>query len=229
MVRDSVTSRRGNRGRRPVDRLFFAAASLLLALTAGAAQAAPVEKPLPEFKDVIGTIREQVAKRRGYQPNDILSRNDVTRVLKALAELGWDVAEKKQILNATLGDSDFLVRQLRSKNGVRFMRKLSGTKGTYARLDQLRRLKYGNRRIRELIENPGGHTLILYMTSTKGGKNLNRQLRRTSNGKNFGKPTGRIYKGADLLEALRDAYKAEQKRRENPLKGTAPRSPRKVR
>lgn len=167
----------------------------------------------PEWNAVRATLVKQLRQRRGYRGGDILSRSDVERVLNALAKDGWKVADRKQILGQTLPDNDYLVQQLRTPRGTTFMRKVSANRGTYDRLDRLRRLPLGKRRIPELINNPGGHTLILYMVGTPGGKNLGRYLNQTRKGGNFNQSTGRLYNGRALLQRLKISYSAEVKKR----------------
>ena len=167
----------------------------------------------PKYAAVKKTVKKSLTGRRGYHAGDILSRRDVEKALDAVAKTGWKVADRKAILAQVLTDNDYLVRQLRTRRGIPFMRKLSGTAAAYDRLDRLRRLKYGNRRIREFINNPGGHTMILYMATTRGGKNLGKYLAAGKNGKNFNKPTRRIYQEHDLLKRLKKSYDAEVKRR----------------
>jgi len=180
--------------------------------SASAADAAKNDK-LPEFEAVKQTVLRQLKSRKHYRPGDMLSRDDVKTALDAVQQLGWDVDDRTQILADVLPKKDFLVRQLRSRRGLPFMRRLSGTPGTYDRMDRLRRMPFGRRRIRELIHNPGGYTLILYMVTTSGGRQMGRFLSETPTGRNFNKPTGRIYTENDLLKRLKQSYAAERKQR----------------
>lgn len=181
-------------------------AFFLLPMSADAAG----KKKLPEFAAVKSTVQKTIAGKKGYKTNDLISRGDVEKALKAVDKLGWEVDDAKDILEDTLADNDYLVQQLRTKRGTTFMRKLSGTPETYDRLDRLRKLPYGERRVREFIANPGGHTMILYMATTPGGKNLGKYLSKTNEGKNFNKETGRIYTEKDLVERLKKSYETAQ-------------------
>ncbi|MFQ5732567.1 MAG: hypothetical protein ACE5KM_11525 [Planctomycetaceae bacterium] len=201
-----------------VFRMLFAAVVPLCIAAFSAAAPKPEPKPkkkrgFPKFAAVKRAVQKSLKERRGYRDGDILSRTDVERALKSVEKLGWKVAGKKQVLAATLADSDYLVRQLRSRRGIPFMRKLSGNAENYDRLDRLRRLKYGKRRIRELIIGPDGHTLIQYMTTTPGGKYLGRYLSRTPSGNRFNEVTGRIYRDTQLIKWLRASHRAEVVRR----------------
>ena len=88
------------------------------------------------------------------------------------------------------------------------MHRIEAMSGAYDRLDRLRKMPYGPRRIRELIAGPDGYKLIEYMTSTKGGKNLGRQLSRGVNGKGFNKPTGKLYTARQFTAELQRLHKA---------------------
>lgn len=187
-----------------------------LATATASAFAQEKNDELPEFGEIQAAVQKQLRSKRGYKSDDILSRGDVKSIFAALAKIGWEVADAMTITASLLDDGDYLVKQLRSRKGVPFMQKLSGSRGTYDRLDQLRRLKYGNRRIREFINAPGGHTMILYMTKTKGGKNLNRQLSRVPGGRGFGKPTRRIYTEKQLLDRLKKSHAAAAAKLEKP-------------
>ena len=189
---------------------------LVTATTAYAAAAPPKKanaKKFPAWTEAKATVVRQLQGRRGYRNGDILSQSDVERAMTALAKSGWKVADRKQIVAATLADNDFLVRHLRSRRGVPFMRKLGGNRQAYDRLDRLRRMPLGARRIPELINNPGGFTLIQYMVKTPGGRNLGRYLNQTRGTKNFNKATGRIYTQTQLLYRLKAAHAAEAKKR----------------
>lgn len=185
--------------------LRFSAVALMAVWSFLPAEAAQKDDR-PKFETVEKTVKKTLAERRGYRPGDILSHSDVKKALEAVEKAGWKPSDRAEILGDVLGDNDYLVRQLRTRRGVPFMRKLSGTPSTYDRLDRLRRLRFGKRRIRELINNPGGHTLILYMATTRGGRNLGRYLSATKGGKNFNRQTGRIYTEEDLLKRLKQSY-----------------------
>jgi hypothetical protein len=170
------------------------------------------EPPLPDWKKVQTAVQSQLAKQTGYRKGDLLSQGRVAPLFPILKKLGWSVADQKEIQKSLLSDGDFLVVQLRSSRGRSFMRKIAKSRSAYDRLDRLRRLPYGKRRVREIIRSRGGHTLILYMTKTKGGKNLGNQLSRIKSGRNFNQSTGRIYTEKSLLARLEKSYQAEVKR-----------------
>lgn len=171
------------------------------------------EKPLPKPAIVEQAVHDHFASLENYKPGDIITQGDVTPLFVKLEELGWKVADKSDVLEQILPNGDYLVRQLRTKKGKKFMRKIGRLSGGYDRLDRLRKMPYGNRRIREFIQMPGGYKMIEYMTTSKGGRNLGKQLSRAKGGKNFNKATGRLYTSKDVTERLKKSYDAELLRR----------------
>jgi hypothetical protein len=210
--------------------LFLLPAALLEAApkarTRKAAKTKAAPPTFPQFAAVQGAVQSSLQARKGYRRGDLLSRSDAVAAIEAVGKLGWRIADRGKIAGLFLADSDFLVTELRTPGGTRMMRKVSGTPQSFDRLDRLRGLKFGNRRIRELINNPGGHTLILYLTKTTGGKNLGRYLDDVSGGDDFNKPTGRLYTESQFLDRLKLSYRVEQASRKSGPRKSLRRTPR---
>jgi hypothetical protein len=193
------------------------------------AHAADEKKPatdetLPQWAEVQSVIKDSMGKR---SKAEILSHGDASKTFAKLEKAGWNLADRKQIEKRFLSDSDFLVRQLRSKAGRKFMQRIETMSGAYDHLDHLRKMPYGPRRIRELIRGPDGYKLIEYMTSTKGCKNLGRQFSRGVNGKGFNKPTGRLYTARQFTAELQRLHKAALAKSQ-PKSGRTPREKRRT-
>jgi hypothetical protein len=154
-------------------------------------------------------VSEHFKANKDYQPGDLITRGDVTKLGDVLKKLGGVPEDWQEILDDVLPDGDELVRALRTPRGRSFMRKVASQPGGYDRLDQLRSLPQGSRRVRELIEAPGGEKLIEYLATTKGGRSLGKQLARSKGGRGFDDPTGRIYTEADLLTRLEASYQQQ--------------------
>ncbi|MBM79444.1 MAG: hypothetical protein CMJ78_02470 [Planctomycetaceae bacterium] len=167
--------------------MVIAHAFLVIALSAGFQADAPDD--LPPFATFETLARNSIEGRKGYKKNDIISRDQLPLILMQFKAIGWEVKDAKKLTDRVLSPVDYMVRQLRSKSGQRFMRQISRCKSGYDRLDRLRGMPYGKRRVRELITTPDGYKLIEYMTTTKTGLNLGRQLSKGVNGKNFNKQT----------------------------------------
>jgi hypothetical protein len=189
-----------------------AASFLLIALSAHFAGAAGPNE-LPKFEAVTAIVHKELAKHKGYRANDILTSEQVAGALHAVETTGWKIKDRDAIAGSFLAEGDFLVRQLRTPRGTAFMRRFSNTPLAYDRIDRLRHLPRGKRRIPELINNPGGHTLILYMATTRGGRTMGRQLNNLPGVENFNKPTPRLYTETQLLERLKISHDLEVKSR----------------
>jgi hypothetical protein len=185
-------------------RKFLALGIALFSATAFAAP--PVKRGVADWKQVAQTVDAYFAKTRGRQPMDIITRNEVSPLFDQLAKQGWQVAERKEILDRVPADNEFMVKQLRSQKGRAFMRQISQYPGGYDSLDRLSKLPQGKNTVEALIKGPDGFKMLQYMDTTQGGLNLEKQLAHTPKGKDFTKPTGRIYTVGELKWALRNAY-----------------------
>lgn len=165
------------------------------------------QRSLPPFSTVERLVDEYYASKT-IQSNDLLSQGDVKPVFAILAQHGWDVADKDQILKLVPGDKSWLVRTLRTPRGKTLARDTSRFPGGLDRLDRLSRLPHGHTFIEGLMSGPDGYKLFEYMTQTPGGKVLGRQVEHAPKGRNFNEPTGRIYTPEDLITRLRQSYDA---------------------
>jgi hypothetical protein len=171
-------------------------------------------RPLPEWKDVQAAVAGHFAGQAAYQPGDLLSQGEVTPLFPKLAALNWTVVDSREITALLLPDNDFLVTQLQTRAGRKFMRRIAHLPGGYDRIDRLRGMDRGRQRVRELIQGPDGDKLIEYLTTTPQGKNLGRSLSQGTGGKEFNKPTQKLYTEQDLLRRLQTSYQAEAARRQ---------------
>jgi hypothetical protein len=170
------------------------------------AKPAKHEKPLPKFADAREMIVRYFENLPGYQPGGILARGEVEPLFEPLKLLGWQVSEWKSITDRVPADDGFLVRQLRTPEGRKFMAHVSTYPLGYDRLDRLAKLPRGPELIRQFIRGPEGYKMIEYMTETPSGNNLGGMLSQSPNGKDFNKPTGQIYTLDALLDVLKERY-----------------------
>lgn len=171
------------------------------------------EQPLPDFKQVEKTVRRQFAAQPGYVPGDVISTSNVQPVFDHLRRMDWQVIDQRSILSLVPEDRNFLVRQLRTDEGRKFMQQIKALPSAYDRLDRLTTLPNGRQTVVDLIRATDGYKMVEYMTTTQGGQNLGRQLGHGPRGKDFNKPTGRIYTADMLISRLRSSYDAEVERR----------------
>jgi hypothetical protein len=169
------------------------------------------EKPLPKFSLIRDSVLRDFANMTDYQPGDIISRSEVDPIFKHLRQMGWTVTDEKAILGQVPGDSDFVVRQLRSDSGRGFMRKSAGYPHVYDRLYRLSILPGGRQIVHDLIHGKGGDELMEYLAKTQGGANLGAMLQRVPRGTDFNKPTGHIFTADQLVQRLQISYDADRK------------------
>lgn len=182
----------------------------------GAPPPAPSPAGAEEFPDlaaVRAAITGHFNSLADHQAGDLLTQRDVVPIFRALAKLGWTVADEKEIVDQVLPDNDSLAAQLRTPAGRKFMRHMATIPEGYDRLDRLRRMPDGSRQVRELIKGPDGHKMIEYLATTKEGSNLGKSLSRAPRGAKFNRPTDRLYTATDVLTRLERSYAAELARR----------------
>jgi len=173
-------------------------------------RAAPPRKPLPKWADVEKAVSHHFAAVPGYRTGDIISRGQVAPLFGRLDTLGFSVADRQEILEKVPPDGDFLVRQLRTPAGLKFMRRIAPHADAYDRLERISSLHRGKQTVKELIgRGVKGADVIGYFASDPDGKKANRMMSKsTKGGRNFDKPTGRIYTQRTLLDELRRQYAA---------------------
>lgn len=171
---------------------------------------------LPPFQAVQRTVEVFFSEQRDRQPRDLIAHSEVEQVLQAVKTLGWDVADKQEILKQSLSNEHVLVKTLRSPAGRRFMHSVSGRELMYDRLDRISQVSGGSRLIQDIVKLPNGER---YAKPRSGGgvpdlldllpKNASGQTRRI---KDYDKSTGQIYTVTDLIDRLSESYRhAEQK------------------
>ncbi len=177
------------------------AASMLLT---GWMVAAPQPTP-PDFSAIARAIDAWFAAQPDYEPGDLITRAQVETVLKKLEEAGVHVPDAASIAELALANDSFLVHELTTRDGRKFMRRLARNPSTFSYLDRLSSIPRGEKLIRDLTEEKGGDQLIEYLATTKGGHNMGRMMAGVPNGVNLNKPTGHIYTVADFEVVLKEA------------------------
>lgn len=183
-------------------------AAVCLLIVTGVHASPPAEASF----DVVATeVERYMATQADYRPGDLVRRSQIEAVLKNLASAGWKVDDAERLVELGLPDGSFLVRELSSPAGRKFMRKVGAQPGGFSRLDRLSTIPRGEQTIRDLIRAPNGSDLITYLATTKGGHNLGRKMAGVRNGVDLNKPTGRIYTVNDLIAALKKAHEGSSR------------------
>jgi hypothetical protein len=170
---------------------------------------------LPSIVAVRSVVKKHFAGLKDYKPNDIISKRDVTPILKSLAKQGWKISDEKQLMDEVLDDGHALVQIFRTKQGKKFMREISGDKNVYDRLDRIVREKDGAALLRKIIalpdgkkytrahSGPGQPTLSDLLLISERGSAHDRKL------KDFDKPTGMQYTADAFWTRLQVSYKRD--------------------
>jgi len=166
--------------------------------------AAPQPQPADD-RAVAKVVDEFFASQAGYQKGDLVTRSQVEKVVAKLVNNGVTISDPASVTKLVLADDSFLVRELSTPNGKRFMRKISTRSGSYARLDRLSTISGGQSLVRDLVRQKDGDKMIEYLATTKGGKNMGRMMSQTRGGVDLNTPTGRVYTADDLVAALKTA------------------------
>ena len=194
-------------------------------LTALAAVAVPATWPadfargqapdeLPPFSEVRALIQSQFQTKSDFRRGDLITRGDVAAALRDVEALGWKGVSQTEAATNLIEDGDFLARQLRSPKGQTFMRRISGYRLIYDRLDRISRMPGGQRMIQDLIKLPDGHRYAKVDTG-RGVPDLSDLLPKNASGKtahvpDLNKPTGKIYTLDEFLKQLEVSYRQVQ-------------------
>jgi hypothetical protein len=162
----------------------------------------------PDFAKVALAVQEYFQSQPDEQRGDLLGQRQVRAALGQVAAAGWRVPGQEKIVGLALADNSFVVSELSTPEGRKFMRSVARHPGAYNRLDRLSTLENGQSTIRHLIEAKQGDDFITYLATTSGGKSLGKMMAGTQGGVDLNKPTGRIYTADDLLTVLKQIYDA---------------------
>lgn len=186
--------------------LAVTAASFATALTAMSTTAAnPKARSGPDPKQVARTVEQYFKSIPNYEPGDLIWRGQLADLPPRLVALGVSRDTIDDIIATTLEDQNWLVEQLRTKPGRKFMREVKGYPLAFDRLDRLSSMPQGHDTIRALIKGPDGAKLLEYLGTSSGGAQLGKMLSRTPEGAHFNRPTGRVYTAEQLIERLHSA------------------------
>ena len=164
--------------------------------------------PRPETTNdraVAKVVDEFFASQPGYQKGDLVTRSQIEKVVAKLVSKGVKISDPGGVVKLGLPDDSFLVRELSTPSGKRFMRKIAPRPGAYSHLDRLSTIPRGQTLIRDLMRTRDGDKMIEYLATTKGGKNMGDMMAQVRGGVDLNKPTGRIYTAEDLVAALKEA------------------------
>lgn len=191
--------------------------STLLACVVVATTQAVAEEPqkLPSYGEVQGIVDQHFGSQRQLRSGDIISQGEVASLFSTLEVAGWKVKDRDELLNRILSANDPLIDILRSPDGTKFMRQVSGDKLIYDRLDRIVQEPGGERLLTDLIKlpdaaryakqnpQPGVPDLEDFLPKGRSGK--------ARHVKDYDKATKKIYTVFDFEKALRESYELVQR------------------
>ena len=152
-------------------------------------------------------VASYFASKPNYIPGDLIQQSDFRAIAKLLAEQDRELPEPAQIEARIPSDSSFISRELRSRKGQAFMRRLVNIPGGYHQFQQLIDSNQGEKTARRVMSQAGGHKLIRYLSQTQQGAALGRQIpgsarRSGRGGRNQPAPPPAIYTANELSAAI---------------------------
>jgi hypothetical protein len=184
---------------------------VLQAVAATPAAAPAKGKPIPPLAEVQQTVSRYFEARPDYRPGDLITKADVEPLLAQLKKKGLPLADAGEILEKMPANGEFLVEQLSTPDGRKFMRRIAAYPDGYDRLDRLSRMPQGEQTVLAMIRFPHGDDVIKFMTTKKQGEQLGVILSQNPGGANFNSATGRIYTVPMLLARLQKSHAAAAK------------------
>jgi hypothetical protein len=161
---------------------------------------------MPDWKTVEDAAKKHFRALPNYKPGDILSQGQIKPLVAQLAKQGWKISDQRDLLAQICPDNDFVVEQLRTKNGQKFMRSTGGSAAQYDYLRRLAETKGGNRQVADILKLRNGNDVLSALTKSKAGKDISRRLADGPRTQGYDKPTGYIYTEAQVLERLKESY-----------------------
>ncbi|MCA9073848.1 MAG: hypothetical protein KDA93_02355 [Planctomycetaceae bacterium] len=174
--------------------------------------------PLPHKKEVIqsfpgpqqveSVLTEYLDNLKDREETDLISQDDIQPLFKQLEDIGWKVADERELKERLLKDKDWLVTTLRTRTGTKFMRKIAEFPGGYAQLDLMRQSSQGKKEVAGIITTPGGEELIEFLTTSPVGRNTSQKL--AAQHRNKSKLVeDRLYTKDDIHKQFKLSYAAE--------------------
>jgi hypothetical protein len=167
---------------------------------------------LPKFEKIEAAVWRYFKTLPNFQTTFLITKSHVEPVLSGLASMGFDLPDPKSILDKLPTNNEFLVTELYSPAGRKFMTRIAGYPDAYDRLDRLSRLSNGKQTVHDLVYGAGGEKMIQYLTTAPGGKEMGKMLSKSPQGADFNDPTGRIYTVQMLIAQLKVQYQQLEKK-----------------
>lgn len=161
---------------------------------------------MPDWKTVAATAKQHFQSLPNYQPGDVLSLGQIKPLLAKFAKAGWKLSDQDAFLGQICADDDFVLRQLRSKSGQKFMRNMRGSAEQYDYLRRLAATKGGDRAVADIMKLNNANDVLAALTSSKAGKDISRRMAEQPKTKDYNTPTGFLYTETQILARLKESF-----------------------
>lgn len=168
-------------------------------------KAANTAKHGSNWKQIESVVDHYFRGLPGHQPFFIITQTDVEPLWTQLAKAGWSVRGKDEVMKRLPRQSEFLVRQLRTASGHKFMHNVvSKYPLIYDRFDILSNTPGGGQTaVSGIVTAVDAELTVRYMFTTAGERSWSSMLPERGR---FNKPTGRIYTAEALKTVLQQLY-----------------------
>jgi hypothetical protein len=161
---------------------------------------------MPDWKTVAATAKQHFQSLPNYQPGDVLSQGQIKPLLAKFAKAGWKLSDQDAFLGQICADDDFVVRQLRSKSGQKFMRNMRGSAEQYDYFRRLAATKGGDRAVADIMKLNNGNDVLAALATSKAGKDISRRLADGPKTQDYNTPTGYLYTETQILARLKESH-----------------------
>lgn len=181
--------------------IYFASLVAAMSATAIAADS----NKLPSFATIESALVTQCAQQ-GLDRTDIISKTNAVAMLDTAAKLGWKIVDREALLKRVLPDNDYLVKELRKKQGRNFVKEIANMPEGLDRVDRMAREPQGKYVINMLVTHVDGDKMIGYMTGPTSNQRLANLLSAAPPNVDLNKPTGRLYTVDNFVQELKKLY-----------------------
>ncbi|MGV3607264.1 MAG: hypothetical protein ACO1RA_12740 [Planctomycetaceae bacterium] len=169
-----------------------------------------VERILP-MEEIKATVKENLAKRQGYQPGDLITRRDVQPILAQLARKGFNADPSVIGFDPYLPDNHYMAGLLQTAKGTETLRQLKDRPGALDRLERLAHFPDGQKILRKVLLESKGIQGVEMLLSAQGIRDLELEYGNEPTMKNFTVASGRVFDEATFIAHLETVHQLAEK------------------